>query len=608
MQTDSSTSPPELARHPEEASTPAVQPRTLRWWPAACLVGLMFLLRMIPALVESPSLPVIFASFLGPAVAGVLILLWWVTFSRSTIRERLLGALLTIALIGISITLLHPSLANMNAIMYVVPYGAGAFAVSLCLLAAQPRWRLPVALGAVALTLGYWDLLQSAGVDGTFQPELSWRWIPTAEERYLQTVASQSADTPSPAPAEKILLADAAWPAFRGAARDGRQPGIVLKSNWEETPPKSIWKKPIGPGWSSFSVAGNRLFTQEQRGEDEAVVCLNASTGETIWATTYPSRFWEAVAGAGPRATPTIADEGLFALGANGVLLALDPVTGAKRWTRDLQVDAGRKPPMWGFASSPLVVQGLVIVHAGGAENKGVLAYRVADGELAWAVPSGDHSYSSAQLATFDGVSGLLMSTNAGLQFLDVADGHTIWEHRWAGDNYRALQPLVVGNSAFIATSLGLGTRKVTARQKGDQWEVTEDWTSRDLKPDFNDFVEYQNSLYGFDGNIFTCVSLETGKRAWKRGRYGNGQVLLLPDAGQLLVTSETGEVVLLKADPAKPVELARFPAIEGKTWNHPVVIGSKLYLRNAEMAACYELALEQLPEQQSQSVVQQGN
>jgi outer membrane protein assembly factor BamB len=211
---------------------------------------------------------------------------------------------------------------------------------------------------------------------------------------------------------------------------------------------------------------------------------------------------------------------------------------------------------------------------------------------MVWSAPSGDHSYSSAQLATFDGETGLLMSTNTGLQFLDVRDGHTLWEHPWPGDNYRALQPLVAGNSILFTTSLGLGTRKITVHKMDSKWEITEDWTSRDLKPDFNDFVEYQGYLYGFDGNIFTCVSLETGKRAWKRGRYGSGQVLLLPDAGQLLVTSETGEIVLLKADPTKPIELAKVPAIEGKTWNHPVLIGSRLYIRNAEMAACYELAL----------------
>lgn len=579
--------------NPVIPTPPSTMTRTLRWWPAALLVVLMLLLRLSSAFAESPSRVVIIASFFGPALASVMVLVWWLSCSRATRRERVLGTVGTIGLIVASAFLLHPTLSGMRVMMFVVPYAVAAFAITLCLLAPRPALRLPVALTAVALTVGYWNLLQSAGSTGNFQPQLSWRWESTAEQRFLQTMEAAPAVLEESLAGVDITLAGSDWPGFRGRLRDGRQPGIVLNADWGQAPPKSIWKKAIGPGWSSFSVAGNRLFTQEQRGDDEAVVCLDAATGDVLWVFAYPSRFWEATAGAGPRGTPTIADEGLFALGANGMLVALNPLTGAKRWTRDLQLDADRQPPMWGFASSPLVTQGLVVVHAGGASDKGVLAYRTADGELAWSAPSGDHSYSSPQLASFDGETGLLMSTNAGLQFLDGTDGHILWEDPWPGDNYRALQPLVTGNSVLITTSLGIGTRKITVRKLDSKWEITEDWSSRDLKADFNDFVEYQGYLYGFDGNIFTCVSLDTGKRVWKRGRYGSGQVLLLPDAGQLLVTSETGEIVLLKADPKKLVELGRVQAIEGKTWNHPVLTGSRLFIRNAAMAACYELALD---------------
>jgi outer membrane protein assembly factor BamB len=126
------------------------------------------------------------------------------------------------------------------------------------------------------------------------------------------------------------------------------------------------------------------------------------------------------------------------------------------------------------------------------------------------------------------------------------------------------------------------------------------------MKPDFNDFVEYQGFVYGFDGNIFSCVDAATGKRVWKKGRYGNGQVLLLPDAGQLLVVSEAGELVLVKADQDKHVELGKIQALAGKTWNHPVLINNRLYLRNAEESACYELALESNAEQAASTVVGQ--
>ncbi len=182
------------------------------------------------------------------------------------------------------------------------------------------------------------------------------------------------------------------------------------------------------------------------------------------------------------------------------------------------------------------------------------------------------------------------METNAGLQFISAKDGSKIWQYDSPVQNYRALQPLVLGNSILLANSLGEGTKKLSVSRDGDQWSIKEEWASRDMKPDFNDFVEYQGSLYGFDGNIFASIDLATGKRQWKKGRYGNGQVLLLCDAGQMLLTSEAGELVLLRADSKSMVELAKFPAIEGKTWNHSVVVGNHVFIRNAEEAACYEL------------------
>jgi outer membrane protein assembly factor BamB len=562
----------------------------LRWWPAAVLVVAMVLLRKLPDLFESPSLGIFMLGFMGPAGLGILILLWWVVASRASWQEKIIG-FVAVSLIGfVASSLCHFSMQGMSVMIFQIPFGFAAFAIPLILLANQPSLRLPVALISSVIGFGYWDLLQSEGVSGKFVADLSWRWESTAEESYLKSrsnkIATESRESTEPA----VTLANAAWPSFRGSSRDGKLLGVSLSEDWTASPPKLIWKTQIGPGWSSFSVAGNRLFTQEQRGDKEAIVCLDAKTGQTVWEHEYVSRFWESVAGAGPRATPTIADEGLFSLGANGILTSLNATTGAKIWERDIQVDAKRKPPMWGFASSPLVTQGVVIVHAGGAEDKGILAYDAITGEPKWSTASGDHSYSSAQTASLEGVSGVLMETNAGLQFINPKDGSTIWKFDSPSTNYRTLQPLVLGNSILLANSLGEGTKRLSVSRDAEQWNIKEEWASRDMKPDFNDFVEHQGSLYGFDGNIFACVDLATGKRQWKKGRYGNGQVLLLCDAGQMLLTSEAGELVLLRADASKMVELAKFPAIEGKTWNHSVMVGNLVYIRNAEQAACYEL------------------
>ena len=572
-------------------ATGAIQ-QTLRWWPAALLIVSMVLLRKLPDMFESPSLGIFMLGFMGPAGLGILVLLWWLAASRANWKEKLIG-FFAVAMIGVvAIALCHPSMQGMGSMIFQIPYGTAAFAIPLILFASYPSIRLPIALVSSVLGFGYWDLLQSHGVSGKFVSDLSWRWEPTAEENYLKSRANKETLGNATLNEPAVTLASAAWPSFRGSSRDGKLLGLSLSEDWAASPPKLIWKTQIGPGWSSFSVAGNRLFTQEQRGEKEAVVCLDAKTGQSVWEYEYVSRFWESVAGAGPRATPTIADEGLFSLGANGILTCLNASTGAKTWERDIQVDSKRKPPMWGFSSSPLVTEGVVVVHAGsGAKEEGVLlAYDATTGAPQWSIPSGSHSYSSAQTANLEGASGVLMETNAGLQFVNAKNGATIWQFDSPTTNYRTLQPLVLGNSILLANSLGEGTKRLSVTREGESWSIKEQWSSSDMKPDFNDFVEHQGSLYGFDGNIFACVDLATGKRQWKKGRYGNGQVLLLCDAGQMLVTSEKGELVLLKADSGKMVELAKFQAIEGKTWNHSVVVGNLVFMRNAEEAACYEL------------------
>ncbi len=574
---------------------------SLRWWPAAMLLVVMGLMKIIPTLVESPPLPVMMMGFMGPAGICGLILIWWLFASRAGIREKITGLIGVVGLALVSALLLHFSMKGMSTIVYQLPAGFVLFTVSLIILAGRPAYRLRTALLMSALGFGFWDLLQLKGITGRFEAEFAWRWSPTAEQQYLKSLAERKATaqdgSTNPLSASDqtpvITRADAQWPEFRGPLRDGRYPGVILDEDWTGSPPQLIWKSKIGPGWSSFAAAGNRLWTQEQRGDNEAVLCLNASNGDILWAYEYPSRFWEAVAGAGPRATPTLSDEGLFALGANGNLICLNPSSGEVLWQRDMQADAGCKPPQWGFSSSPLAVDGLVVVHAGGSGNKGILAYDAKSGDIRWTVASGNHSYSSPHLATIDGIPGILMQTNSGLQCLNIQDGTVLWQHEWPLENYRAIQPLVIGNSVLIASSLGMGTRRITVSHSADQWTTKEDWTSTDMKPDFNDFVEYDGHIYGFDGNIFACIDLTTGKRAWKKGRYGSGQVLLLSDAGQLLVAAENGELVLIKADPSKLDELARIPAIEGKTWNHPIVVDNRIFLRNSEEVACYEFALK---------------
>jgi outer membrane protein assembly factor BamB len=288
-----------------------------------------------------------------------------------------------------------------------------------------------------------------------------------------------------------------------------------------------------------------------------------------------------------------LANGQLFAFGANGHLVRLDPATGAEVWTVDVAKLADRSAPAWGFSSSPLVVGSSVVVHAGGSDEKGVLGFDVVDGQVKWSVSSGDHTYSSPQLCDVDGEEVIVMLTNKGAQVLDPTTGKIRIDYLWNTGGYRALQPTFVSKDSFlIPTDGGNGIRRVGTKSNDGTMEAREIWTSTAMKTDFNDMVFYKDHLYGFDGAIFACINAETGKRVWKGGRYGKGQVLMMENSALLLVASEKGEAVLIKADPASHQELAKFKAIEGKTWNHPVVVDDRLYIRNGEQAACYRLPL----------------
>jgi outer membrane protein assembly factor BamB len=224
--------------------------------------------------------------------------------------------------------------------------------------------------------------------------------------------------------------------------------------------------------------------------------------------------------------------------------------------------------------------------------GKSLLAYRVASGDLAWTADTGQNSYSSPQLTTLAGVPQCLMIHDFGLTSVDPATGKKLWETGLVmKGSPRCGQPHLAGeNKLAVAMLDGPGVSLIEIAKTGDQWKISPVWATKDLKAEFPDFVVHEGNAYGFDTTTFCCVNLTTGKRAWKDGHFGRGQVILLEDQGLLLVVSESGEVILQAADAQARKELGRFQALNGKTWNHPIVANGRLYLRNAEEMACYEL------------------
>ncbi len=411
---------------------------------------------------------------------------------------------------------------------------------------------------------------------------------PAAAETPDEPLPAAAGDEPAELPAAAApTAANAEWPGFRGAGRDGVVRGVRIETNWAASPPAELWRRPIGPGWSSFAVQGDLLYTQEQRGDDEVVSCYNLITGEPVWMHRDAARFWESNAGAGPRGTPTLSNGRVYTFGATGILNALNAADGSVVWSRNAATDTGVKLPGWAFSSSPLAIDSLVIVAASGA----LAAYDQTTGEPRWFGPKGGESYSSPHLLTIDGVTQILTLSGAGVSSVAPGDGALLWEHKWGG--YPIVQPaLTTDGGILISVTAESGIRRLAVAQGDSGWRVAERWTSKGLKPYYGDFVVHNGHAFGFDGSILACIDLKDGTRKWKGGRYGSGQIFLLADQDLLLVLSEQGELALVAAAPDGFKELARFPAIQGKTWNHPVLAGDVLLVRNGQEMAAFRLAL----------------
>ncbi len=580
-----------------QTSTSRLDPPPLRLWPAFLAVLLMLAVTFGTGFVAPGTMLQFRGMVWGPMIGGVLLALWWVFFSRAAWIDRI-GVLLVFA-IAAAFTryFAHKSIQPLGLMIYGLPAATTSFVVWLWIVKGRvsptfQRWSTVAVLIAATCV---WALVRCDGISGTLSSYLSWRWNPTSEQQFLASLSKEEPTAGNSADAAPLELAAGDWPGFRGAKRDNIVSGEHIETEWQSHPPKELWRRAIGPGWSSFCVVGHRVFTQEQRNAEEAVLCYDSESGKPLWKYSYPARFDEMISGLGPRGTPTFQDGKLYTMGARGVVNALDAATGKLLWTRDVTTDTQARLPEWGYASSPLVVGDLVVVFAG-ASPKDVIAYDRATGEPRWTAEAGHSSYSSPQLFEHPDGSQILMLSDQGIVSLSPTDGELVWEHAWPINNGpRVVQPNVTdaGEGAWsilLGTGYGHGTRLLTLTHEDNTWTAEEEWTSRDLKPYFNDLVVHDGCAYGFDGNMLACIDLKTGDRHWKQGRYGNGQVLLLADQGLLLVIAEQGELALVKANPEEFEELSRIQAVEGKTWNHPVVAHGKLYVRNAEEIVCFTL------------------
>ncbi|MBI3048708.1 MAG: PQQ-like beta-propeller repeat protein [Acidobacteria bacterium] len=422
-------------------------------------------------------------------------------------------------------------------------------------------------------------------------------------QRRQQAEATPAEAAPPEAAPTKAAPAVAApyWTDFRGPFRDGHYRQRAIRTKWPAGGLTPLWKQPIGGGYASFVIARGRAFTIEQRGPQEVVAAYEVTTGRELWTTSWNALFRESLGGDGPRATPTWSDGVVYALGATGELRALDEATGRMLWRTNILEENGATNLDWGMAASPLIVDQTVVVLPGGPDGRSVVAYDRRTGARVWSSLSDKQAYASPMLVTLGGVRQLVVFAATRLVGLSPDRGDLLWEFPWrTAFDINAGQPLVLGeNRVFLSSGYGTGAAVIELIAAGAAgpdgpapravpFSVREIWRNNRMKNQFTSSVLHEGLIYGLDESILACVDAATGELRWKGGRYGYGQVLLA--SGHLVVLTEDGDLALVRATPERHEEIVRFPAISGKTWNHPAMADGVLLIRNLAEMAAYDL------------------
>jgi outer membrane protein assembly factor BamB len=463
-----------------------------------------------------------------------------------------------------------------------------------------------VGVGAAAL-VGFFTVYRFKEFSGDMVPRFESRWQESAEQKAADYWKNQATFNPSGSMRTAMQAADfpvkaGDWAQFEGPHRDGIASGVRVRTDWEQQPPRQVWRHPVGAAWSAFAVADGYAFTQEQRGPDEAVVCYDASTGKQVWNhLDRNQRYAQAMAGTGPRATPTVADSRVYTFGATGTLNCLDPHTGNVLWSHNALEDAGVPALQFGMSCSPLVYDKVVVVNPGGprtslndarTSGRALIAYDRLTGKQVWSAGDYQAAYASPILATIGGVRQIVIFDAVGAGGYDATTGKELWRsEQWTNQFQNNIaQPIVLADgSVFLSSGYGTGSMLFDVKKADSGWTVKTRWTAPNkFKLKFNSGVRRDGCVYGLDEGILACLDLKTGRIRWKSGHYEYGQVLLLDNV--LLVVSENGDVALVEVSPGGGHEVAKFHAIDGKTWNHPALSGSRLFVRNGEEAACYDL------------------
>ena len=379
----------------------------------------------------------------------------------------------------------------------------------------------------------------------------------------------------------------AEWAQWRGPNRDGISSETGFLKSWSPEGPKVLWHIPLGDGYSGISIAQGKVYTMFAEGDDEFVICLNASDGKEIWRFRSGTKFTEQ-RGDGPRSMPTVHGDSVFALGAEGKLYALDAHDGTKLWSHNFVEEFDSKIPTWGFSSSPLIEGDLVLVEAGGRDERAIVAFNKKSGDVVWATHTDEVGYSSPIPIDFAGVRQIIFLTSKTLLSVAPENGQIYWKYPWPEGINIATPIFIPDDKIFISASYDKGAVLLRMTADGDGIGIEEVWKSRVMKNHFNSSVLQGDYLYGFDNAILTCIEVDTGEEQWRHRGFGKGSLLLAD--GYLIILGEGGKLALVEANPTEYKEKARFQLFDDKCWTVPTLAGGKLYLRNQKEMVCLDL------------------
>ncbi|HEX3801174.1 MAG TPA: PQQ-binding-like beta-propeller repeat protein [Verrucomicrobiae bacterium] len=449
-------------------------------------------------------------------------------------------------------------------------------------------------LGAVVFAWVILFLIRFGGLEiewrGGYVPVVTWNKTKTDFAAVESNRLAQEKLAQPPAAVETNRI-HANWPGFRGSQMDGADDHAII-TNWPAAGLKLLWKTPCGGGYSSFAMAGNRAFTLEQRRDYEVVAAYDLETGRELWTNGWQAKFSEYHSDEGPRTTPAYSDGNVYALGATGEFRCLNATNGAVVWGTNIMTEMHSAVPDYGLAASPLVVDDKIILQPDAYHGNSVICVDKHNGKILWHNLDMPMGYATPMLMTNDGERQVVVCGRPMIVGLRLDDGVERWDFAWPIINHERpiTQPLLLNsNTLLVSAAYMTGCLAEQIERSGDGFKAALVYKNKNLKTKFASAVVYQGYIYGLDEDILVCLDAATGERKWKDGRYGYGQLLMA--GGYLIVQGAEGDLILIKPNPDALTELARFHALNGKSWNAPAIGGGRLLLRNGAEIACYQLS-----------------